>query len=76
MLLDLVGEFESSRGEILNLFAKIKKDQLLRAPTVGKHNSTRVHEGRKNRNLFGNIMQTKTAVGRGVQEHDVCPGSE
>ena len=48
MLLDLVGEFESSRGEILNLFAKIKKDQPLRAPTVGKHNSTRVHEGRKN----------------------------
>jgi len=31
----------------LNLFAKIKKDQLLRAPSVGKHNSTRVDEGRK-----------------------------
>ena len=32
MLLELVGEFKSCRGEILYLFAKIKKDQLLRAP--------------------------------------------
>ena len=39
---------ESRRGEILNLFAKKrKKDQLLRAPSVGKHNSTRVDEGKK-----------------------------
>ena len=30
MLLVLVREFESRRGEILNIFAKIKKDQLLR----------------------------------------------
>ena len=42
----LVREFESRRGEILNLFAKIKRDRLLRAPRgVGKHNSTRVDEG-------------------------------
>ena len=47
MLLVLIREFESRRGEILNLFAKKKKDQLLRAPSVGKHNSTRVDEGRK-----------------------------
>ena len=47
MLLVLIREFESRRGEILNLFAKMKKDQLLRAPSVGKHNSTRVDEGRK-----------------------------
>ena len=48
MLLVLVREFESRRGEILNLFAKMKKkDQLLRASSVGKHNSTRVDEGRK-----------------------------
>ena len=46
MLLELVREFESRRGDILYLFAKIKKDQLLRAPSVGKHNSTRVDEGR------------------------------
>ena len=46
MLLVLVREFESRRGEILNLFAK-KKNQLLRATSVGKHNSTRVEEGRK-----------------------------
>ena len=47
MLLVLIREFECRRGEILNLFAQIKKDQLLRAPSVGKHNSTRVDEGRK-----------------------------
>ena len=46
MLLMLIREFESRRGEILIFFAKIKKDQLLRAPSVGKHNSTRVDEGR------------------------------
>ena len=49
MLLVLVPEFESHRGEILNLFAKKKrkkKDQLLRAPSVGKRNSTRADEGR------------------------------
>ena len=50
MLLVLVREFESRRGDILNLFAKKKKkkrDELLRAPSVGKHNSTAVDEGRK-----------------------------
>ena len=49
LVLVLVRELESRRGEILNLFAKIKRDQLLRAPnnSVGKHNSTRVDEGRK-----------------------------
>ena len=46
MLLVLIREFESRRGEILNLFAKKKKDQLLRAPGVGNHNSTRVVQGR------------------------------
>ena len=46
-VLALAREFESRREEILNLFAKIKKDQLLRAPSVGKHSSTRVDEGRK-----------------------------
>ena len=48
MLLVLVREFESRRGEILNLYAT-KKDQLLRAPIngVGEHNSTQVDEGRK-----------------------------
>ena len=43
----LVREFESRRGEILNLYAKIKKDQLLSAHRAGsKHNSTLVDEGR------------------------------
>ena len=47
--LALVLEFDSRRGEILNLFAKVqKKDQLLRTPSsVGRHNSARVDEGRK-----------------------------
>ena len=48
LIMVLVREIESRRGQILNIFAKIKKtDQLLRAPSVGKHNSTRVDEGRK-----------------------------
>ena len=53
LLIVLVREFESRRGEILNSFAKKKKkkkdQQLLRAPinSVGEHNSTRVDEGRK-----------------------------
>ena len=48
LLVVLDREFESRRGEILKLFAEMKKqkDQLLRAPSVGKHNSTRVDEGR------------------------------
>ena len=51
MLVELVREFESRRGEIMNLFAKIKKkDQLLRAPSVGKHNSTRIDEGSREKN--------------------------
>ena len=47
LLLGLIRELESHHGEILNLFAKMKKGQLLKAPGVGKHNSTRVDEGRK-----------------------------
>ena len=48
MLPVLVRQFESRRGEILILFVKKKqKDQLLRAPSVGKRNSTRVDEGRE-----------------------------
>ena len=47
-LVVLAREFESRSGEILNLIAKIKRDQQpLRAPGVGKHNwSTQVDEGR------------------------------
>ena len=47
MLLLLVREFESRRGKIVNLVAKIYMDQLLRAPSVGKHTSSGVDEGRK-----------------------------
>ena len=47
ILLVLVREFESRRGGALKLLAKIKTDQLLRAPGVGIHYSTRVDEGRK-----------------------------
>ena len=49
LLVVLVLEFESRRGEILKLFAKIKKKdkKLLRAPSVGRYTSTRVDEGRK-----------------------------
>ena len=48
MLVVLVREFECRRGEILNVFTKKEKeDELLIAASVGKHNSTRVDEGRK-----------------------------
>ena len=52
MLLLSVREFESRRGEILNLFAKKKRRKRKgstaeSASSVGKHNSTRVDEGRK-----------------------------
>ena len=50
LLIVLVREFESRHDEIFDLFAELKrKDKLLRAPmnSVGKHNSTRVDEGRK-----------------------------
>ena len=52
LLIVLVREFESRRGEISNILSKKKRkekkgSQLLRAPSVGKHNSTRVDEGSK-----------------------------
>ena len=59
-----VREFESRRGEILNFFAKKKKDQLLRAPSVGKHHSTRFDEGRAE--IFsGKKCKARTVVGKG-----------
>ena len=36
---------------------KIKNDELLRPPSVGKHNSTRVDEGRKSWNFLAIKMQ-------------------
>ena len=69
MLLVLVSEFESRRGEILTIFAekkrRKKKDQLLRAPSVGKHNSTRVDEGRKSSNIIAIKMQGTNRSGEG-----------
>ena len=50
ILLALILEFDSLRGEILNSSVKKKqeKGQLLRAPSsAGRHNSTRVDDGRK-----------------------------
>ena len=49
MLLVLVREFESRRGEILTFFATKKKDQLLSASSVGKHNSIRRESTRQER---------------------------
>ena len=50
----LVREFESRHREILKLFekTKTKKGQLLRAPSAGRHNSTRVDEERKRAEIF------------------------
>ena len=49
LLIALVLGFDSHRGEILTVFAKMQQmDQLLRAlSSVGRYNSTRVDEGRK-----------------------------
>ena len=51
MLLALVLEFDSHRGDIFTLCAKVRQKQyqlLLRARIiVGRYNSTRVDEGRK-----------------------------
>ena len=68
LLIVLIREFESRRGEILNLFAIFfkKKDQLLRTPSVGKHSSsTQVDEGRKSWNLIAIKMQRTNRGGKG-----------
>ena len=70
LLIVLVLEFEFHRGEILNLFATIKKAQLLRTPSVGRRNSTRVGEGRKDRSLLA------IKVKRGEKGLLCDPGSE
>ena len=77
ILLALVLEFDSHRGENLKVFAKMqKKDQLLRTPTsVGSHNSTRVDEARKCCTL-DKKTKARTVVGMG-EEGPLCdPGSE
>ena len=68
LLIVLVLEFESRRGEILKLFPKIKKDQLLRARSVGRHNSTRVHEGRNSWNILVIKMQGTNRSGERGEE--------
>ena len=53
MLLALVRELKSHRGEIVNSFAQIRKDQLLRAPSVGGRIVTRAsRRGKKGLKLF------------------------
>ena len=64
-------EFESRRGDILNMFfAKNKKDQLLRAPSVGRHNSTGSRRGKKElKSSRDKKCKARTAVvGRGEEE--------
>ena len=71
-LLVLGREFESrprARFCIYLQKQKQKKDQLLRAPSVGKHNSTRVDEGR------AEIFSRKKWVG-GKKRLPCDPGSE
>ena len=48
-------------------------DQLLRAPSVGNHNSTRVDEGRKSWNLLAIKMQATNRSGEGGEEPDMWP---
>ena len=72
-----VREFESRRGEILNFFAKKKEKKrikCLRARSVGKHNSTRVDEGRRRRNLLViKIQGTNRSGERGGRACYVTP---
>ena len=44
---------------------KKKKDELLRAPSVGRHNSTRVDEGGKSGNLLAIKMEGTNRSGEG-----------
>ena len=82
ILLVLVLEFESRRGEILNLLAKKrkkekKKDQVLKARSVGKYNSTPVDEGTKGWNLSRDKMARHEPYRGGGGKKLLCdPGSE
>ena len=69
----LVLEFESRRGEVLNLFTKIKDDQPVKAPSVGRHNSTQVDKGRKSWNFLAIKTQGTNSSGEGEEEPAVWP---
>ena len=47
---------------------KKKKDPLLRARSVGRHNSTRVDEGRKSSNLLAVNLQGTSLTGEGGEQ--------
>ena len=77
LLIALVLDFESHRGEILNLSAKKKK---LRLTWLGRK-STRVDEGRKGESLLAIKMQgTNRSSGEGgegpAMRHVTPDGSE
>ena len=52
------------------------KDQLLRAPSAGRRNSTRVDEGRKSWSFLSIIMQGTNRAGEGEKSLLCDPGSE
>ena len=74
VLLALVLEFESRRGEVLKLLAKIRKDQLLRAPTrsVSRLNSTRVDEEKKGWSLAAIKMKGADRNPSGEGGHELA----
>ena len=70
--------FRNSRSgvvhEILNLFFKNKRDQLLRAPSVRKRISMRIDEGRKSQNLLAMKRQgTNLWLGSGTRAWYMTP---
>ena len=66
LLIALVLEVESHRGEIYKKKKSIiKKEQLLRAPSVGRRKSTRVDEGRKG--LLAIKIQGTNHIGEGEE---------
>ena len=62
----LVLDFESRSGEMLNFFCQNKNGSTAgSAYSVGRHDSTRVDEGRKRLNLFAIKMQGTDRRGEG-----------
>ena len=54
-----------------------EKDRLPRAPSAGRHNSTRGDEGRKSSSLVAIKMQVTNRSGVGGEKRLLCdPGSE
>ena len=74
LLLVLTLEFESHLDGIVNLQKKKRnRNQLRRAPSVGRRNSTRVDERRNGLSLFAIKLQVTYRGGEGGEELGMQP---